>query len=151
MVFVVFFSGKHFEKKNFNKLIVRFEISSKNHIFRYKYFRRNKWSITSKLKKKVPLKKIRSPYHKASEISPVILYIHTYVHTYTHTHIQTFFKNRVFSFLGSQNVLICQKIKISPITMVPLWFLYEELKIIFYFLEHLNKSVFKKIVLFYFF
>ena len=52
MVFVVFFSAKHFEKKIFKKLIVRFEISSKNHIFKYKYFRGNKLGITSKLKKK---------------------------------------------------------------------------------------------------
>ena len=42
MVFVVFFSGKHVEKKIFKKLIVRFEILSENHIFKYKYFRENK-------------------------------------------------------------------------------------------------------------
>ena len=120
-MFVVFFSGKHFGKEKFFKLIVRFEISSKNHIFRYKYFRVNKWGITSKLKKKSTSrffgeknfeKKIKSQYHNASEISPVTLHTHTY---------RLFFKNRFFSFLGSQNVLICQKIKISPKTMVPLW------------------------------
>ena len=39
---------------------------------------------------------------------------HTHTHTHTYTHTETFFKNRFFSFLGSQNVpknFICQKIK----------------------------------------
>ena len=38
--------------KIFKKLIIRFEISSKNHIFKYKYFHGTKWSITPKKKKK---------------------------------------------------------------------------------------------------
>ena len=43
-------------------------------------------------------------------------YVNTYTHTHTHTHIHTFFKNRFFSFLRSQNVLICQKIKNQNLT-----------------------------------
>ena len=75
---------------------------------------------TSKLKKKSSLrffdkkmfeKKIVSWYHNVCEISLVTdMHAYKHTHTHTHTHAETFFKNQFFSFLGSQNVLICQKI-----------------------------------------
>ena len=85
--------------------------------------------MTSKLKKKVPRdfllkklkKKIRSRQHKPSE--------NRLLHVYTHTHTQTVFKNWVFSFLGSENVLIMpknQKLKLH----LSQWFLYEEPKLL---------------------
>ena len=49
-VFFIFLC-KNVKKKIFKKLSIWFEISSKNHIFRYYYFHRNKWGITSKKKK----------------------------------------------------------------------------------------------------
>ena len=47
----LFFYAKNVKKKIFKKLSIRFEIYSKNHIFRYYFFHRNKWGITSKKKK----------------------------------------------------------------------------------------------------
>ena len=106
----------YFVTKIFKKLIIRLEISGKNRIFRYYYFHRNKWGIASKLKKEGPgnflVKKILKK--KLGLITTILRKyrrLQTYIHTYTHTHIQTFFKNRFFRFLRSQNVLICQKIK----------------------------------------
>ena len=123
------------KQKNFEKLIVRLQISSKNHIFKYKYFRVNKLGITSKLKKKRSTsrffgeknfeKKIRSLYHKASEISAVT-YVYTYIRTYVRTPTHTYRLFLKTGFLASWGLKTClyakkSKIKISPKTMVPLW------------------------------
>ena len=51
-VFLIFLCKKFWEK-NFQKIKCQLEISSKNRIFRYKYFHRKKLSNTSKKKENV--------------------------------------------------------------------------------------------------
>ena len=97
MALFVFFYGKNVETKIFKKLIFRSEIFNKNDISRFQYTFIEKMKYHVQFKKKVVREKNK----------------------------HTFLKKRFFSFLGSQNVLICKKNQNFTITMV---LLYEEPK-----------------------